>query len=117
VTDFPLDRSKIGELLDMTDGDAAWLRELLDTYVADTRRRLDELHVVLAGGEATEIQRAAHGIKGSSSNIGARRMADLCHEVEDVARAGDVAAARAHGTSLEEEFDRIREDIPRALQR
>lgn len=116
--DEPLDRDKVRELLDMTGGDAAWVRDLLQIYLDDTANRLAELHqLVDSGGQAASgtldpIQRAAHGIKGSSSNIGAHRMAALCHRTEVAARDGDLVTVRALAAALDAELLRIRADVP-----
>ena len=110
-----LDRAKIRELLDLTGGEIDWLKDLMDTYLQDTRTRLDELAGLVAAGSADRIQRSAHGIKGSSSNIGATQMADLCAGMEHHARVGDRAGTVAQLAELEAEFARIRADLPAAL--
>lgn len=113
--DPALDRSKIRELLDLTGGELDWLKDLMDTYLQDTRTRLDELAGLVVAGSTDRIQRAAHGIKGSSSNIGATRMADLCAGMETLSKVPDPRAAAAQLALLEAEFARIRADLPAAL--
>jgi HPt (histidine-containing phosphotransfer) domain-containing protein len=113
--DPALDRSKIRELLDLTGGEVEWLKDLMDTYLQDTRTRLDELAGLVAAGSGDRIQRSAHGIKGSSSNIGATRMADLCAGMEHHAKLGDKPATVTQLALLEAEFARIRADLPAAL--
>lgn len=113
--DPALDRSKLRELLDLTGGDVAWLKDLMDTYQRDTRARLDELRSLIASGSADRIQRAAHGIKGSSSNVGATRMADLCAGMEHLMRDADTRRAEANLASMEAEFARIQAELPFAL--
>lgn len=113
--DPALDRSKIRELLDLTGGEVEWLKDLMDTYLQDTRTRLDELAALVTVGSTDRIQRSAHGIKGSSSNIGATRMADLCAGMEQLAKGPDTRAAAAQLALLEAEFARIRADLPSAL--
>lgn len=115
LMDAALDRRKVKELLDLTQGDAGWVRDLLQTYVDDTRERLTELTRVTHQGVADRIQRSAHGIKGSSSNIGASHMADLCQQMEHLARDGQTAALTAQLDAMEAEFLRIQADIPLAL--
>lgn len=113
--DPALDRSKIRELLDLTGGEIEWLKDLMDTYLQDTRTRLDELAALVTVGSIDRIQRSAHGIKGSSSNIGATRMAELCAGMEQLVKGSDPRAAVAQLALLEAEFARIRADLPSAL--
>jgi HPt (histidine-containing phosphotransfer) domain-containing protein len=42
----------------------------------------------LAGQDASLTSRAAHSLKGSSSNLGASRLASLCAAVEAQTKAG-----------------------------
>lgn len=44
--------------------------ELLQSYLADTPARFDEIHIFIASGEKTALKRAAHSLKGSSSIFG-----------------------------------------------
>lgn len=113
--DPALDRAKIRELLDLTGSEVAWLKDLMETYLSDTRTRLDDLSAQVLAGSAERIQRAAHGIKGSSSNIGASRMATLCAGMEMVGRSFDSAVAVAQLEEMEAEFARIQLDLPAAL--
>jgi HPt (histidine-containing phosphotransfer) domain-containing protein len=103
----PLDPTKLRELIELTGGDRTWVRELLNIYVDDTRKRLADLGAVVAAGIPDRIQRDAHGIKGSSGNVGASRMAQLCQQMETYAREGDLAGARRHLVDMQDEFDRI----------
>jgi len=56
---------------------------LLETYINDSKVRLDDLQNALAAGDGEAVRRAAHSLKGSSGNLGANRMAALCLDVEN----------------------------------
>ena len=56
---------------------------LLDTFLVDSEERLNLLHLQKDAGQLMET---AHSFKGSSSNMGAARLADLCHELEHRAK-------------------------------
>lgn len=56
---------------------------LLDTFLADSEERLSLLRQQKDAGQLMET---AHSFKGSSSNMGAVRLADLCHELEHRAK-------------------------------
>ncbi|WP_375101116.1 MULTISPECIES: Hpt domain-containing protein [unclassified Pseudomonas] len=57
--------------------------QLLETFLEDSQRRLNQLH---EAKDADELGLAAHSFKGSSSNMGAVGLARLCQQLEDRVR-------------------------------
>lgn len=69
------------------------VRELITIYIEDSNARLAEMRKTVSVGDPVQIRRAAHGLRGSSANLGARTLADLCAQLEDspvVARASEL---------------------------
>ena len=67
--------------------------KLLDTFLDDSQKRVEALRK--ARDDAKALGRIAHSFKGSSGNLGAVRLAQLCQrlEVESVGSAvGDLWA-------------------------
>jgi histidine phosphotransfer protein HptB len=58
---------------------------LLDTFLSDSQERLRQLHEAKAD-DATQLIATAHSLKGSSSNMGAIRLAELCQQLEQRAK-------------------------------
>lgn len=54
--------------------------QLLETFLEDSERRLSQLH---GARSAEELGLAAHSFKGSSANMGAVGLAELCRELEE----------------------------------
>ncbi|UVJ46488.1 Hpt domain-containing protein [Pseudomonas sp. LS1212] len=52
---------------------------LLDTFLDDSQKRLRQLQKAKT---VQELGEAAHTLKGSSSNMGAVKLADLCRQME-----------------------------------
>jgi HPt (histidine-containing phosphotransfer) domain-containing protein len=90
------------------DDGGEFLRELVDIFLADTPLRLAEIEQALAAGNAGDLTRAAHSIKGSSSNFGASRLTDLARDLETCSKAGNFDDARASLPALQAEFNRLR---------
>ncbi|MCO7568688.1 MULTISPECIES: Hpt domain-containing protein [Pseudomonas] len=87
---------------------------LLDTFVCDSEERVRLLH---KSEDALQLVATAHSLKGSSSNMGAIRLAELCHELE--LRAGQSATdgiARLVG-EIDGEFAIVRRLCEQELQR
>jgi signal transduction histidine kinase/CheY-like chemotaxis protein len=87
------------------------LREVVDTFLAETPQRLAKLREALAGGDGEALALFAHSLKGSSGQLGAVRLAALCRELEAAGRAGApahrAAALALTLTALERELARV----------
>jgi len=64
--------------------------KLLDTFLDDSQKRVEALR--RARDDAKALGRIAHSFKGSSGNLGAVRLAQLCQllEAESVEAASDL---------------------------
>jgi CheY-like chemotaxis protein len=87
------------------------LAELIAVYLRDTPPRLAALHEAVARADVEALRRAAHGLKGSSSQIGAVQMARLCAELEGHVRTADLTGAAETLRRLDEAFGRVRADL------
>jgi HPt (histidine-containing phosphotransfer) domain-containing protein len=72
---------------------AETLREILPLYLKQAREQVAAMETSVSTGDNEFIRRTAHQLKGSSANVGAQAMADLCARVEELAENG--------GTGLE----------------
>lgn len=110
----PIDPTAIAALRSLgPDGDASFLRELIGVYLEDTPQRLAELDAALACGDAAVATRAAHTIKGSSSNFGATRLADQAQLIEAKCKAGDCASAQTLVPALKAEILLVTDELHR----
>ncbi|BCX69939.1 MULTISPECIES: Hpt domain-containing protein [Pseudomonas] len=78
---------------------------LVETFLADSEERLQQLTVA---ADATQILETAHSFKGSSSNMGATRLAGLCHDLEQRAKARNLSGIEALIADVAREFALIR---------
>ena len=103
-----IDREVINRLRKLTQATRPeLLSELIDLFIKDSPARIDRLREALAQDDAVALAQAAHTLKGSSGQIGARRMQALCEIIEERSRAGSVQGAAALLLTLEEEFGRV----------
>src|SRR6266700_4240456 len=63
-----------------------FLREIIGIFLEDTPQRLAELDEGLSAGDASKFVRAAHSIKGSSSNVGAAALRAAAEKLEHASR-------------------------------
>lgn len=78
---------------------------LLDTFLADCTERLSLLR---KAGDAETLGATAHSFKGSCSNMGATRLAQLCHELEQRSNQKSIEGFEALVAEIEHEFANIR---------
>lgn len=75
------------------DYGAAFRSEMIGLFLQDAPEQLKSLAQGLAVGEAEVVRRAAHTLKSNGALFGAAGLVGLCEELENRARAGDLAGA------------------------
>ncbi len=79
-----IDRTTFDELKQISG--AEFINELVDTFLDDAPRLLDELKSGLAEGNADSFRRAAHSLKSNAATFGASRLAELAKDLEGIGR-------------------------------
>ena len=89
ATKADLDPTALNTLAALAAGrsDDAMVR-VVATYLTHTPNLIDEMKQALGDADADGLAHAAHSIKSSSAQIGARRLAELAGDVERLGRAG-----------------------------
>ena len=89
MVDLHLDPQVLSGLQEVMEGEYP---KLLDTFLDDSQKRVEALRK--ARDDAKALGRIAHSFKGSSGNLGAVRLAQLCQrlEAESVEAAADLGA-------------------------
>lgn len=88
---------------------------LIDVFLSDSEQRLVLLRQAarnLAGGtspDLTELGLAAHSFKGSSSNMGALRLSELCRQLEEQARRQALDGLEELVSLIDSEYQAIRQ--------
>lgn len=82
MADLPhLDDEALAELQDVMEDDFA---TLIRTYLNDSKERISGLKSAMKHRDADAFAKTAHSFKGSSINIGAPHLGDLCRQIEKV---------------------------------
>jgi two-component system sensor histidine kinase/response regulator len=81
--------------------------KLIGDYLAESATCMTALRDAVVRSDAPAMKIAAHSLKGSSSTMGARRMAALCDELETLARNTTLGGAPALIVALDGEFVRV----------
>jgi two-component system, sensor histidine kinase and response regulator len=84
---------------------------VLRSYLATAPGVLAALRGAAGAGDAAGVREAAHGLKSSSAQIGARGLAELAKELEALGRANELGVARSLVERAFAEFERVRRAI------
>jgi CheY-like chemotaxis protein len=103
-----IDPAVIAELRQFQEeGEPDILLELAEAFQFETPPLLEALHIAVRDEQPEALKRAAHNLKGSSYNLGARTMAELSSELESLGKQGTVKGANGLITKLEQEYRRV----------
>jgi CheY-like chemotaxis protein/HPt (histidine-containing phosphotransfer) domain-containing protein len=104
----PLDPARLASLrrLGASTGKPL-LRTLVDTYLAETPRRLERLREAVARADAADLTFMAHSLKGISAQIGVVRVAGISAELERMGNGLDLDGAAVLLADLEREIGRF----------
>lgn len=98
-----------------TDDSGAFLHEIIGIFLDDTPQRILELHQSMAAGDRNKFTRAAHSIKGSSSNLGALLLRAVAENLELQVNKNGFDGVGPLLTQLETEFGRARNELTKLL--
>lgn len=98
-----LDSAVFGELVALAATvDDRFLAGLVDQFMHETEPRLVELRHAYRRGDVPTVRRLAHGIRGSSAQLGGARLAASCFRLERIVTTTDL---RGHAVLGEIEAD------------
>lgn len=104
TTENHVDPDTITMLRDvMEDG----FEPLMQSYVDDSQHRIIELHTALESQDGEQVRRLAHSLKGSSGNVGALHVAELCLKLEEQGKDGVLNEAAELLSQVEQEFTHV----------
>jgi HPt (histidine-containing phosphotransfer) domain-containing protein len=99
-----IDDGVLAELRASVESDMAFVRDLVDAYIADSAGCIDAIEAAVAAGDAEALVRPAHTLKSSSATVGAMPLSATARTLETAARSRalddeetQAAAARIRG--------------------
>jgi PAS domain S-box-containing protein len=103
-----LDRAVIDGLKELREpGQPDPLAELIELFLKDARPRLEKMESAIAAGDLPQLAAATHALKGSASNLGARRLSACCAALERQAKAGEADHARETVIEVKAAFEKV----------
>jgi HPt (histidine-containing phosphotransfer) domain-containing protein len=113
MTDKPhLDEEALTELQDVMENE---FDVLIETYLKDSSDRITFLRDAIGSADADSFAKAAHSFKGSSINIGAPRLGELCLKAEQAGKNNRLEDAEEVVQAIESEFRQVEQTLKRFL--
>lgn len=116
TSELPIfDPATLEQLRELIDGDdTSFLNDLFESYLSTAKDSIDSLR---GDTDQEVLRRAAHTLKGSSLNIGASRVADLCRQLENALRAQAPADLLARVEQIESGVQQVHDNYASAITR
>ncbi|MDQ3942733.1 MAG: response regulator, partial [Actinomycetota bacterium] len=117
-TEVTLDERALAGLRELQqEGEPDFVGELIELFLHDAPPQLAALRDAIEEEDADSVERISHTLKGSSGSMGAKTMAEICAELQDVGASGDLSRVPELFGRLEEEFGRVRAALEEVLAR
>ncbi len=90
------------------DGDMELFREIVQLFLRESPETMAKIHGAIREENAMELDRAAHTLKGSAGNFGARPVFETALKLEMMGKSGDLAGGIETYSVLSLEMDRLK---------
>jgi HPt (histidine-containing phosphotransfer) domain-containing protein len=110
---FPVQENRLtssSRMQDLQDGLGDGLSDVIETYLSDVPRLINEMKHNLTLGNLGEISRIAHSMKSSSGIFGAQHVMELCKDIEIHARRGNNMTID-NIIAVEDAFEDLRKEL------
>ncbi len=97
----PVDMSRFN---DMSAGDTAMSRELIDMFYKQTAQQLNDIERAIRGNDASTVGHVAHSCKGASATLGMTRFSPIMLQLEKLGKSGALNGAEKLCVEARNEF-------------
>ena len=97
----------IDAALKHVEGDRDLLDEIVRLFADQCPRTMYEIQNAIRAADLSVLERAAHSLKGSASNLCAAGVTQAAAELEESARSGDSSRSREQLEALESEVEKL----------
>ncbi len=103
-----VDTAALDRLVKITADDPGLLPALINTFLADVPRLVEDARRGLQQAQAKDVRRAAHTLKSTAATFGATRFSELSRSLESLANSGTLDGAADLILRLEAEYQAVR---------
>jgi HPt (histidine-containing phosphotransfer) domain-containing protein len=103
------DNPLLARLQDLVrETDFEFVVELIDIFLTETPKQLQAIAMAIKEQNLTSLTIAAHTLKGSSLNLGAKQLGALCFKLEGLGRSGQPVPQGTDTKDIETEFEVVK---------
>ena len=107
-TDLPIfDKD---DFLERTMNDLELGRQVLEMFLESGSQLLDSLEEAIKNENSQEVMRIAHSLKGSSGNVGAKRLSEFALLLERMSKEGNLSEIMERFHQLKKEFENFQQE-------
>jgi PAS domain S-box-containing protein len=106
---------QVDSLLKRCRGKTALVETLLAKFQEQIKPQIEQMRISAQGQDCAAVAKLAHAIKGTAANLSANSVYGAAAELEQLGRAGDVAALTESVKKLIDEIDQMLAYVPQAL--
>ena len=105
----PVDLTELCRLGDTAIGDTSrsFVHDIIELFLTLTPDIYHTARAAYADGDAQSLARASHKLKSQAAYFGARRMVNVCKQLEQYGYAGELTRCERLLDDLEDELDRV----------
>jgi signal transduction histidine kinase/DNA-binding response OmpR family regulator len=101
-------------LLERVEADWDLRNEIIETFLADCPKMLDEVEQALLARDPAALALAAHSMKGALKAVSADRAADRAYELEQIGRRGQLEGSQEAWKQLVADLDVLKPELEAA---
>ena len=106
-----LDRKSLDKIKSLGPNGPKMLAAVISIYLNDSPVLIERLSESLNAGDADGVAQAAHALKSASANLGAMSLAEICRQVEDIARLNSVQGCDSLISLIRLEYGKTKEAL------
>ena len=108
-TDAPPSNPLLNRLKELEqETDPEFVIELIDIYFNETPKQIQAIAAALTANNFHALMIAAHTLKGSSLNLGAKQLGAFCLKLEELGRAGKSIPKGTCTEEIENEYENVK---------
>jgi HPt (histidine-containing phosphotransfer) domain-containing protein len=94
--------------LERLDGDQELFAMLITVFQQDSVKLFEMLSSGIASGNLSQVERAAHSLKGLAANFDAKEATEVAYGIEAMARAGVTSGLERRCHELQAQLEKLR---------
>jgi HPt (histidine-containing phosphotransfer) domain-containing protein len=106
----------ISRAMEVVDGDKGLFKDISNMFLEGLADNLAKINDGIVKADAYALERAAHSLKGSIGNFGAKRSFDSAYRLEKLGKEGKMDESKEAFKELEKELVVLEAELRRTLK-